>query len=166
MTENEKIGDRLRKAREGLELGQKEFAEKIGFSANAIISRFEKNKSVPSTETLQKIADAFNIDLHWLITGKQSPINELMRLNYIKALSLLNTQLHYNISHIYKTIEEFEKILDDIEKKQKAGDDLTEGEKEDLKFYKSHIPFQQTILNSYLADQAWAAKALNDVLGK
>lgn len=67
------IGSRLRKARLEKGLSQKDLAEKLGLSANSVISDFERNKLYPRLETLLKMADVLDVDLHWLITGDHSP---------------------------------------------------------------------------------------------
>jgi transcriptional regulator with XRE-family HTH domain len=162
--DGETFGERLCKLRKLKGLSQKEIADFLGYKHNASISNIEANRTPPDIDSLCKLAKILDADLHWLITGWRNPVNATIRSNYLKALSLLHTQLHYGIQHVAKTIEDFQKIVDDIEQKQKAGKELTDAEKEDLKFYKPHIPFQQSILDGYLADQAWAAKAMNDVL--
>jgi len=162
--ENENFGLRLHKLRKLNGLSQKELADILGYKHHASISNIEANRTPPDIESLKKFADILGADLHWLITGQQSRADETMRSNYLKALSLLHTQLYYGIQYRAKTIEDFKKIVEDIEQKQNAGKELTDGEKEDLRFYKPHIAFQQTLLNQFLSDQAWAAKAMNDVL--
>jgi transcriptional regulator with XRE-family HTH domain len=67
------FGQRLRQVRKDLGLNQSDFAQKLGFSANTIISRFEKDKSIPSVEVLLVLAQDYKIDLHWLLTGQPSP---------------------------------------------------------------------------------------------
>lgn len=132
MENSEKIGDRLRKYRESLNLGQKEFAEKLGISAHTVISRLEKNHSTPSAETLQRIAESFNIDLHWLITGQPAPSSS----EHSKAL-------FYDLYNRMKIVLETLPILNsehsaamnkvnELETKQQSGQPLTDKEQQQL----------------------------------
>jgi len=70
------FGERIRRIRLALGLNQAEFARVLGFSANTIISRFEKNKRIPTLETLVRLAQIQHpriiIDLHELIMGMPS----------------------------------------------------------------------------------------------
>jgi len=70
------FGERLRRIRIALGFNQAEFARILGFSANTIISRFEKNKRIPTIETLVRLAQILHpkvvIDLHELIMGTPS----------------------------------------------------------------------------------------------
>lgn len=53
-------------------LKREEFAAKIGKSARTV-QRWELENVFPKVEELIKIAEEFNIDLHWLITGEGGP---------------------------------------------------------------------------------------------
>ena len=73
MTNPETFGDRLRKVRKDMGLNQTEFAKKLGFNSNALISRFEKDRKTPLLSTVLKLASLTEVDLHWLLTGQPSP---------------------------------------------------------------------------------------------
>jgi len=64
------FGPRLRKARKAKGLSQAALAATLGYKHNGPISTLEKNKTNPDLETLRGLANALDIDLHWLITGK------------------------------------------------------------------------------------------------
>ena len=83
------FGQRLRKVRKDMGLNQKEIAKKLGFSDNTLISRFENDKSLPTIETIIKLAKESIVDLHWLITGEQSPGATTEADRYREAAHLL-----------------------------------------------------------------------------
>lgn len=64
-----KFATRLTALREERKLTQKELAEKLGLSSSAI-SMYEIGKREPDFETLELIADYFNVSMDYLI-GKE-----------------------------------------------------------------------------------------------
>ncbi len=92
------FGKRLRKAREDKNLTQSDLAKKLGYKQNSPLSAIESGKTSPSLETLQKIADTINIDLHWLITGRQT--------DFKRALEVLITQHEAFYSETSKKYQE------------------------------------------------------------
>lgn len=60
------IGQGIKKLRQQYGIYQKDFAKRIGISANALCS-LETNKAEPSTTTLKKIAMALDIPLSLLL---------------------------------------------------------------------------------------------------
>ena len=63
------FGDRLISFRKARKITQIELGEAIGMK-QASIHDYEKNKVSPSIETIQKIANHYNVNLNWLLTGK------------------------------------------------------------------------------------------------
>ena len=63
------LGKRLKTLRETLGITQKELARTLGVS-EMTIRRYEANKFQPDAEVLSKLAKAYNINLHWLLTGE------------------------------------------------------------------------------------------------
>ncbi|MFB6372134.1 MAG: helix-turn-helix domain-containing protein, partial [Bradymonadaceae bacterium] len=63
------LGDIIKQAREGREIGVRELARRIGKSGSFIV-RIEKDEPPPSVaeETLQNIADELDLDADRLIT--------------------------------------------------------------------------------------------------
>ncbi len=141
-----------------------DMANILGLSSPSQISRYENGQNLPDICAISKIALALEVDLNWLITGEKRSLDESIRNDYIKSLSLLNTQLNRVITSTYELIEGFKKAAGDIEQKERNGTGLTDAEKENLKFYSAQIEFQKTILDQLLKDQAWASKAMNDAL--
>lgn len=60
---------RIREIRKYLHLTQVDFSCKLGLKQGSIAD-WERGKSAPSIDTLTNIANNFNINLHWLLTGK------------------------------------------------------------------------------------------------
>ena len=65
-----KFNDVLRSLREDSGLTQKELAQKLGL-AYSTISMYERGEREPNFETMEAIADFFNVDMNYL-TGKSS----------------------------------------------------------------------------------------------
>jgi transcriptional regulator with XRE-family HTH domain len=63
------IGDRIRKARSEVALGQHELAERLGVSAKTV-TRWEAGVTQPTAETLTRIADVTQVDPAWLLVGE------------------------------------------------------------------------------------------------
>ena len=83
------FGDRLRNLRKDKGLTQTELANKLGFKHNGPVSNIENNKISPDIDTLIKIAEIFNADLHWLITGTLPPGREGWESGYYQALKAI-----------------------------------------------------------------------------
>lgn len=66
LTTNEKIGIKIRILRNKLNMSQEKLGELAGLSTNSI-STIERGKSKPSIDTLEKIANALNIELKELV---------------------------------------------------------------------------------------------------
>ena len=63
------FNEKLKELRTGLDLTQKEFAQKIGLSAASIIA-YERNEKKPSYDVLLSISEKFNVSLDWLCREK------------------------------------------------------------------------------------------------
>ncbi|WP_041177540.1 XRE family transcriptional regulator [Brachyspira intermedia] len=64
-----KIGDRIREFRKKLNISQEEISKILGTNQKSY-SRYENNLTYPPTEILEKLAEVYNFNLHWLITGQ------------------------------------------------------------------------------------------------
>lgn len=80
ITVDETFGSRLRKLRKDKGLSQTEFARKIGYKRSGSISYIENDKTPPDLHALVKITEALDVDLHNLITGKNSTLVENLML--------------------------------------------------------------------------------------
>lgn len=56
------VGERIRKARKGKGLTQKELGEKLGV-ADSVITNYESGKQNLTIETLQKVAQVLEVDI-------------------------------------------------------------------------------------------------------
>jgi transcriptional regulator with XRE-family HTH domain len=70
---NNSFGERLRNVRKNKGLTQSDLAKQLGFKHNSPVSNLEIDKISPDIQTLRKIAEIFQVDLHWLITGENAP---------------------------------------------------------------------------------------------
>ncbi|MBN2910803.1 helix-turn-helix transcriptional regulator [Polycladomyces sp. WAk] len=61
-----KFGDRIALLREKAGLTQEQLAQKIGIS-RAALAKYEKSRREPDFETLDKIADFFNVSVDYLL---------------------------------------------------------------------------------------------------
>jgi transcriptional regulator with XRE-family HTH domain len=98
---NETIGDRLHKIRKDKGLSQAELAEQIGFKQSSTISKIESDRIDPDSNTLKKLAEALDTDLHWLITSNPSPLT-------VAAINALKPFIYSYLSTITKKIQEKE----------------------------------------------------------
>lgn len=69
-----KFSERLRQLRTARDLSQMDFAKLIGMSKSSI-NMYERGEREPGLETLEKIADYFNIDMDYLL-GKTDVVNK------------------------------------------------------------------------------------------
>lgn len=71
-----KLGVRIKYLRQRENIQQKEFAKKIGVS-NVVLSRYETGERKPDYETLEKIADYFNVSTDYLLGRTDNEDGEL-----------------------------------------------------------------------------------------
>lgn len=76
------FGDRLRALRTGKGLSQMDFAKQIRISKSSV-NMYERGEREPNFETLETIADYFNVDMDYLLgkadTIRRSPVPESAR---------------------------------------------------------------------------------------
>jgi transcriptional regulator with XRE-family HTH domain len=63
------FGQRLRQARKKAKLTQEQVAKRLGLDYSTI-SKYENNHSEPDNETLAKMAEMYNVNVDYLITGR------------------------------------------------------------------------------------------------
>ena len=66
------LKDRIRKIRTDAGLTQKDFGERIGVG-RIYVSGWETNQSEPGKARLFVIAEKFNVNIDWLLTGEGEP---------------------------------------------------------------------------------------------
>lgn len=64
------IGERLKQARESLNLSQRAFGNSLGLPGPESISRWERGQAFPPTEILLQVYEKHGISIEWLLTGK------------------------------------------------------------------------------------------------
>lgn len=72
------IGSMIREVRQGKELTQAEFGERIGFHKNQVYN-VENGKSIPSDEFLVAVSRKFNVGYLWLRNGdsdERDPVDD------------------------------------------------------------------------------------------
>lgn len=60
------LGERIRSAREAIELSQADLARTLGLT-RAAVSLWEIGTSTPSVDNLTRIADALGVSIDWLV---------------------------------------------------------------------------------------------------
>lgn len=75
---NSLLGENLRKLRKEKNLTQKQLAEYLGVTARTI-GYYENGQRFPSPETINRIADFFNVSLDWLFgrTNIRTPVMKI-----------------------------------------------------------------------------------------
>lgn len=63
------FGQRLKQARKKARLTQEQVAKMLGLDYSTI-SKYENNHSEPDNETLAKMAEMYNVNVDYLITGR------------------------------------------------------------------------------------------------
>jgi transcriptional regulator with XRE-family HTH domain len=100
------IAERLKKARESMQLSQSEFAKIAGASFPSW-QGYESGKNAPGSKVLEKLAE-FGFNGHWLLTGKGGlGLSEDYRTGGSKSLGRKVKQLRGE-----RTIEEFSKQME------------------------------------------------------
>ena len=68
------LGDRIKILRASKDITQDEFGKIIGLSQKQV-SKFESNRTLPTTETIIKICEEFKISSDWLLFGDEQNEN-------------------------------------------------------------------------------------------
>lgn len=84
-----KLGDKIKKLREGKNISQKELAGELGVT-DAMISMYENDKKNPSLEVITKIAMFFNVSTDYLLGTETMTDNELPKNIRAVARDLLD----------------------------------------------------------------------------
>ena len=117
MTSGDKLGNKIAELRKEKRWTQQAFAEKIGVHPNHI-TRWESNRFRPSTETLQRIAEVFEVRLDDLLDPKlnlpesMSQDKQLMaRLELLRELEPEERAVIYHIIDTYATQRRLNRLL-------------------------------------------------------
>lgn len=70
MLNSESIGERIARLRDERELTQKEVAEELNVSSQAL-SQYELGRRSPGSDSLIRLAEIFGVSLNYLMTGTE-----------------------------------------------------------------------------------------------
>lgn len=84
-----KLGDKIKKLREGKNISQKELAVELGVT-DAMISMYENDKKNPSLDVITKIAIYFNVSTDYLLGTETMSDNDLPKNIRAVARDLLD----------------------------------------------------------------------------
>ena len=102
------IGDKIKKLRKESNLSQGQLALKIGTDARRI-SKYENNINLPTTETLIKIADYFNVSLDYLAKTETdnmatTPIRDKKLLQQFEEVDRLSDDEKEHIKYLIQSV--------------------------------------------------------------
>lgn len=131
------IGQRLHEVRKNLELSQQEFAEKLGIDRRTVHLYEKNNSQTVKLELLFKIAEIWNIDLYYLVTGN-SPAKvkeESVIYSAIDPAEFSDLKQKYNSVKIkcFDYIQEIDKLNKEVEKLKKELNIIKQSHNETLK---------------------------------
>ena len=109
--DQEKIGRFIKKIREENNLTQKEFADKLGVTFQAV-SKWENGKNIPDIAILKQISEEFHVNIDEILEGKrkekeknQKRIGLILFLIGVTCLFLVAIVFHnQNSDYEFKTI--------------------------------------------------------------
>jgi transcriptional regulator with XRE-family HTH domain len=153
---NSTFGKRLRQFRKRIGLSQSDFGLKLGFSANTLISRFERDKALPTLDTILKLAELGEIDYNWLLIGKRLPDKELEQA-YNKLLNRMAEHLGRNLAMCLRHREQLIVELSVQLTKKKNGEEVDEDFIEQLSLELAEFQKEITELGK---DQPWLQEAI------
>jgi HTH-type transcriptional regulator, competence development regulator len=136
------LGDRLRRLRLEKKLTQEELGKKINVT-KVSISGYENGNRTPDTETLQKLADFFNVTTDYLLGRTDNPnppesddkelgtlakINQLIKDYGIGQMGFFDIEKWKSLSEeeIEEIIKHFEWVVHKAKEKNKAAREDTE----------------------------------------
>jgi HTH-type transcriptional regulator, competence development regulator len=132
------LGDRLRRLRLEKKLTQEELGKKINVT-KVSISGYENGNRTPDTETLQKLADFFNVTTDYLLGRTDNPnppedddkelgtlakINQLIKEHGIEQMGFFDIEKWKSLSEeeIEEIIKHFEWVVHKAREKNKSED--------------------------------------------
>jgi len=155
---------RFRKLRTELHLTQHQLSEKLGFSTNTQVSKFENGGSEPNLEILRKLADIssiiFPLDLHELITGEESLKIYAQKVNYQALLQLLAKYIATETARLLEERHQLRGVLRDAETKKSQG---IADQEEHVQFLKAGLHQLEKRISDVAEDQHYIQEAMNNL---
>jgi len=96
------FGGRLCEIRKRRGISQEELATELGYKTGGSVSNIESGRAPIDTPALAKIAEVLGVDLHWLITGKQSPSMDPLLDKLHEALERFAPYLGDEITRLFQ----------------------------------------------------------------
>ena len=126
---NATLGKRLKWVIKKLEMKGKEFAQRCGLSYRTLTD-YLNDKRTPGANNLRPIAETFNINLHWLITGEGYPFVEQVK-EPVKEVSEPEREKRVVVSDEERgRMEDLQEEIDQVRGERREGG---EGLKEEFK---------------------------------
>ena len=97
------FGIRLKNIRLEKDLKREDLAQKLDTSA-AIIGRYERGDRTPSIEIAQKIANALDISLDYLVGDSSVPIKDSKMIYRLELLQKLGQKERERILYVFDTL--------------------------------------------------------------
>ncbi len=125
---NENIGKYIKKIRTDNKLTQKEFADKLNVTYQAV-SKWENGKNIPDISILKEISILFNVDLNMMLTGKKKKKKYFIYITTSLLLILLligymlfnNKKNEYEFKKVTTTCDDFKIIGSAAYNKEKSS---------------------------------------------
>lgn len=107
-----KIGKLIKNIRTKNKLTQKEFAEKLGVTYQAV-SKWETGKNLPDIETLKLICDTYNCDINKFLEGNKKIIKsyKIFVLIILIAIPIIYFSFNKNSNYEFKKIESLDENI-------------------------------------------------------
>jgi|SRR5690606_30436333 transcriptional regulator with XRE-family HTH domain len=90
-----RYGDRLKKLRESKKLSQQQLAEKLNINRSTY-ARYELNQTQPDYETLQRLADFYDVSTDYILTGINTKLTEKDERDVAKRMEKIKQDLAAN----------------------------------------------------------------------
>ena len=113
-----KYGERIKTIRKTLDLSQSQMAIDLNLSIQTI-SRYERERLIPSADTLTLLVEKYNVDAKWLLTGKGTPFSSVGSIITERIMKLLKSMNGSQQEDVMKTIEKEKLLADLIEERNK-----------------------------------------------
>lgn len=107
--DQEKIGQFIKKIREENKLTQKELADKLGVTFQAV-SKWENGKNVPDISILKEMSKMFNVDIDEILDGEKKDKKKTNYYYPIGLILILVALLLFGIVHYNNNDYEFKTI--------------------------------------------------------
>lgn len=102
-----KFGKAISRLRKEKRLTQKELAEKVGVSDKAV-SRWETGKNYPDIETLQRLAEVFDVSVNDLLTGEVNFAHNKTKKKVVIGIAVVLLLYFFPIWHLIPvTVNDF-----------------------------------------------------------